>query len=102
MPRLCLGMRATHFPCSPFRQSLSSQPGFFFTLLPMVRGQSFALDDPQLRRRAILASVIVGAALLVIKLSAAALTGSAAILSDALESIINVVASLFALYSVIL
>lgn len=68
----------------------------------MVSGQSFALDDPQLRRRAILASVIVGAALLVVKLSAAALTGSAAILSDALESIINVVASLFALYSVIL
>ncbi len=35
------------------------------------------------------------------KLTAAVLTGSAAILSDALESIINVVASAFAFYSVI-
>ncbi|MBI3304019.1 MAG: cation transporter [Deltaproteobacteria bacterium] len=55
-----------------------------------------------LRRRAILASVVVGTVLLVVKFVAAALTGSAAILSDALESIINVVASGFAFYSVVL
>lgn len=59
-------------------------------------------NEPKLRRRAILASVIVGIILLVVKFLAAALTGSAAILSDALESIINVVASLFAFYSIVL
>lgn len=53
-----------------------------------------------LRHRAILLSLIVGIVLLVVKFSAAVLTGSAAILSDALESIINVVASGFAFYSV--
>lgn len=58
--------------------------------------------DLFLRRRAILLSVVVGTLLLVIKFLAAALTGSAAILSDALESIINVVASGFAFYSIIL
>lgn len=60
------------------------------------------MDESRLRRRAILASVIVGIILLAVKLVAAALTGSAAILSDALESIINVVASVFAFYSVVL
>ncbi|MBM4254283.1 MAG: cation transporter [Deltaproteobacteria bacterium] len=53
-----------------------------------------------LRRRAILLSVCVGTALLIIKFLAAAFTGPAAILSDALESIINVVASVFAFYSI--
>ena len=47
-------------------------------------------------------SVVVGIVLLVIKFLAAAFTGSAAILSDALESIINVVASVFAFYSITL
>jgi len=56
----------------------------------------------KLRRRAILVSVAVGIILLVGKFVAAALTGSAAILSDALESIINVVASGFAFYSIAL
>ncbi len=56
----------------------------------------------KLRRRAILVSVAVGIVLLVGKFVAAALTGSAAILSDALESIINVVASGFAFYSIAL
>jgi cation diffusion facilitator family transporter len=56
--------------------------------------------DLTLRRRAISASVIVGVILLGVKFLAAHWTGSAAILSDALESIINVVASLFALYSI--
>lgn len=58
--------------------------------------------DVQQRRRAILLSVTVGVALLIIKFLAAMFTGSAAILSDALESIINVVASIFAFYSVTL
>jgi len=44
----------------------------------------------------------VGAVLLVVKSSAFRITGSNAILSDALESIINVVAGTFALYSLIL
>jgi len=59
-------------------------------------------DELRLRRRAIFASVLVGAALLIVKFLAAWLTGSAAILSDALESIINVVASGFAFYSIML
>jgi cation diffusion facilitator family transporter len=63
---------------------------------------SLSTDELILRRRAILASVIVGAVLLVVKFLAAILTGSAAILSDALESIINVVASGFAFYSIVL
>lgn len=46
--------------------------------------------------------MIVGIILLATKSVAAAITGSAAILSDALESIINVVASGFAFYSVML
>jgi cation diffusion facilitator family transporter len=62
----------------------------------------FLADESRLRRRAILASVVVGVLLLVVKFLAAILTGSAAILSDALESIINVVASAFAFYSVVL
>jgi cation diffusion facilitator family transporter len=56
--------------------------------------------DLTLRRRAISASVVVGVVLLGVKFLAAYWTGSAAIFSDALESIINVVASLFALYSI--
>ena len=55
-----------------------------------------------LRRRAILISICVSLILLVGKFLAAALTGSAAILSDAYESIINVVASGFAFYSITL
>ena len=58
-------------------------------------------DEARLRRRAILASFVVGIGLLAVKFLAVALTGSAAILSDALESIINVVASGFAFYSII-
>lgn len=54
----------------------------------------------RLRRRAIAASVVVGVILLGVKFLAAYWTGSKAIFSDALESIINVVASLFALYSI--
>lgn len=48
------------------------------------------------RRRAALISLVVGAALLAVKYFAYLQTGSAAILSDALESIANVVAAMFA------
>jgi cation diffusion facilitator family transporter len=56
----------------------------------------------RLRVGAALASLLVGALLLATKFYAWRLTGSASILSDALESIINVVASGFAIYSVIM
>ncbi len=59
------------------------------------------LPDSSVRLRAALTSIVVGITLLVIKFAAYALTGSAAVLSDALESIINVVASGFALFSVL-
>ena len=60
-------------------------------------------ETPNFRMRllAISLSVVVSAGLMVLKFYAYWLTGSAAILSDALESIINVVASSFALGSVI-
>ncbi len=53
------------------------------------------------RLRAISLSFIVGIALMILKFYAYRLTHSSAILSDALESIINVVASAFALGSII-
>jgi len=53
-------------------------------------------------RRAAILSVAVGVLLMAIKFIAYALTGSTAIYSDALESIVNVLASSFALYAVIL
>jgi cation diffusion facilitator family transporter len=53
-------------------------------------------------RRAAVVSLSVGIALLAIKFAAYFLTGSAAIFSDALESIVNVLASGFALFSIIL
>jgi cation diffusion facilitator family transporter len=56
----------------------------------------------RLRLIAISASFLVGAALMALKFYVYWLTSSAAILSDALESIINVVASAFALGSIIL
>ncbi len=62
-------------------------------------------EEKQMARNRILAvccSLFVGAALMGLKFYNYYLTGSAAILSDALESIINVVASAFALLSVIL
>ena len=59
--------------------------------------------NPNLRNHllAICASLLIGAGLMAIKFLAFSLTGSAAILSDALESIINVVAAGFALVSII-
>jgi len=59
--------------------------------------------DPQaaLRLRAGVISLVVGTALLGTKYVAYLLTGSAAVFSDALESIVNVVAAVFALGSLI-
>jgi cation diffusion facilitator family transporter len=56
-------------------------------------------DDPRTRMRAGLVSLIVGTCLLIVKFAAYRATGSSAILSDAMESIVNVVAALFALSS---
>src|SRR5256885_15330459 len=56
----------------------------------------------QSERRAAVVSLPIGVVLLGIKFAAYFLTGSAAISSDALESIVNVLASGFAVYSIIL
>jgi cation diffusion facilitator family transporter len=56
-------------------------------------------DIPQAEARAGTIAVIVGISLLVLKFIAYYLTGSVAIFSDAMESIVNVLASLFAFYS---
>jgi hypothetical protein len=55
----------------------------------------------RLRLQAITASLLIGLGLMAGKFYAFWLTGSAAILSDALESIINVVAGAFAMGSII-
>jgi cation diffusion facilitator family transporter len=57
--------------------------------------------DAQARLRAGLVSLILGALLLAAKYLAYLLTGSTAILSDALESIVNVVAALFSLGAIV-
>lgn len=60
-------------------------------------------DDPDIargERRAALVSLVVGIALLAIKFAAYFFTGSSAIFSDALESIVNVIASGFALFAI--
>jgi cation diffusion facilitator family transporter len=54
-------------------------------------------DDSRIRLRAGAISLVVSAVLLAAKYEAYRITGSTAILSDALESIVNVVAALFAL-----
>jgi len=56
----------------------------------------------RLNRNTMVAALLVSTALMALKFYAYWLTGSSAILSDALESIINVVASAFALWSVLL
>lgn len=50
-------------------------------------------SDQNSAQRAALASVLVGAAVLLLKLLAARVTGSVALLSDALESVVNVIAA---------
>jgi len=67
-------------------------------LLPLL----FAQIEAAAERRAILLSLVVGTTLLVIKFIAYYLTGSAAIFSDALESIVNVAASGVAAWSLYL
>jgi cation diffusion facilitator family transporter len=57
---------------------------------------------PSDESRAVLLSLVVGVTLLVVKFVAYFLTGSAAVFSDAMESIVNVAASSFALYSLVL
>jgi len=54
---------------------------------------------PKIERRAALAALITAVVLTAVKFVAYFLTGSAAVFSDALESIVNVVAASFALYS---
>jgi cation diffusion facilitator family transporter len=56
---------------------------------------------PKTERAAALLSLVVGIALLTIKFIAYFLTGSAAIFSDALESIVNVAASAVAAYALV-
>ena len=56
-------------------------------------------SDDRLMLRAMNASLVVGILLLVVKIGAAAVTGSAAIYSDAAESVVNVLAAIFASYS---
>ncbi len=57
--------------------------------------------DARLRLRAGIISLVVGIALLGAKFFAYRMTGSTAILSDAMESIVNVVAAIFALGSLV-
>jgi cation diffusion facilitator family transporter len=57
---------------------------------------------PKIEALAMLLSLSVGCILLVIKFTAYFLTDSAAIFADAVESIVNVLASAFALYAVML
>jgi len=60
---------------------------------------SEATRDQALLQRAIVISLLVGLLMLGIKMSAYVLTGSVAILSDAAESVVHVVAVAFAVYS---
>ncbi len=60
-----------------------------------------ASTEERVRLRAGLLSLAVGTALLGVKYAAYLWTGSAAVLSDALESIVNVMAALFALGSIV-
>ncbi|MCC6765918.1 MAG: cation transporter [Deltaproteobacteria bacterium] len=67
----------------------------------MTAPSSTADPEARVRLRAGVVSLVVGSALLATKYTAYLLTGSAAVLSDALESIVNVVASVFALGSLV-
>lgn len=59
-------------------------------------------QEYSIKRKAAIISLVISFLLFFGKLSAYYLTGSAAVLSDALESIVNIVAASFALYSLIL
>ena len=54
-------------------------------------------EDGRIRLRAGLVSLVIATLMLAAKYQAYRMTGSAAVLSDALESIVNVVAAVFAL-----
>jgi len=60
------------------------------------------IERQPLRRRAAIISFAIGILMLVMKTGAYLLTNSAAILSDAMESIVHVIATGMALYSIIL
>jgi len=62
--------------------------------------ENIHISDQTTRFRAMTLAIAVSALLMTVKFTAYFITGSAAILSDAFESIINVVASGFALYSI--
>jgi len=62
-----------------------------------VSDEPSVLDDARIRLRAGLVSLVVATLMLAAKYQAYRMTGSAAVLSDALESIVNVVAAFFAL-----
>jgi divalent metal cation (Fe/Co/Zn/Cd) transporter len=47
-------------------------------------------------------ALVIGVVLMIVKYGAYLLTNSNTILTDALESIVNIVAALFALYSIVL
>lgn len=59
-------------------------------------------SDLKLKKKAVGISLVIGVILFGGKLTAYFITGSAAVLSDALESIVNIVAASFALYSLVL
>jgi cation diffusion facilitator family transporter len=61
-----------------------------------------ASDFPRLRLRAAILSLSIGFVMLGLKVGAYLLTDSSAILSDALESVVHVVATAFVLFSVVL
>ena len=63
--------------------------------------ETIAADDARVRLRAGAISLVVSVVLLAVKYQAYRLTGSTAILSDALESIVNVVAAVFAIGSLL-
>lgn len=63
--------------------------------------QSISDPEGRARLRAGVISLVVGMALLSLKFVAYSLTGSTAILSDALESIVNVVAAVFAIGGIV-
>ncbi|MDB5298893.1 MAG: cation diffusion facilitator family transporter [Phycisphaerales bacterium] len=61
--------------------------------------RSFFTNIPKVEARAAVASLVSGVALLVLKFAAYFLTNSSAIFTDAVESIVNVAAAGFAIYS---
>jgi cation diffusion facilitator family transporter len=63
---------------------------------------AIAIDYQPMRRRAAMISFFVGTVMFAMKTGAYLLTNSAAILSDAIESVVHVIATGMALYSIIL